>query len=137
MATKKASGDKAKKGGAKKVAKKAQKKATKQRRPAAAVVAPLVVAGAVDALVRALADPRTAAPVRARVEASLAAIAPRLDVVWRARAARPPNPTTAASCKSPAGLACLPGSPSLRTRPAGLLIRPDSALSGGRRRGAR
>ena len=47
---------------------------------AAAVVAPLVVAGAVDALVRALADPRTAAPVRARVEASLAAIAPRLDV---------------------------------------------------------
>ena len=56
---------------------------------AAAVVAPLVVAGAVDALVRALADPRTAAPVRARVEASLAAIAPRLDVVWRARVARP------------------------------------------------
>ena len=47
---------------------------------AAAVVAPLVVAGAVDALVRALEDPRTAAPVRARVEASLAAIAPRLDV---------------------------------------------------------
>ena len=47
---------------------------------AAGVVAPLVVAGAVDALVRALADPRTAAPVRARVEASLAAIAPRLDV---------------------------------------------------------
>ena len=47
---------------------------------AAAVVAPLVVAGAVDALVRALADPRTAAPVRARVEASLAAIAARLDV---------------------------------------------------------
>ena len=47
---------------------------------AAAVVAPLVVAGAVDALVRALADPRTAPPVRARVEASLAAIAPRLDV---------------------------------------------------------
>ena len=47
---------------------------------AAAVVAPLVVAGAVDALVRALADPRTAALVRARVEASLAAIAPRLDV---------------------------------------------------------
>ena len=47
---------------------------------AAAVVAPLVVAGAVDALVRALADPRTPAPVRARVEASLAAIAPRLDV---------------------------------------------------------
>ncbi len=47
---------------------------------AAAVVAPLVVAGAVDALVRALADPRTAAPVRTRVEASLAAIAPRLDV---------------------------------------------------------
>ncbi|MEC7726378.1 MAG: endonuclease III [Planctomycetota bacterium] len=40
MATKKASGDKAKKGGAKKVAKKAQKKATKHRRPAAAVVAP-------------------------------------------------------------------------------------------------
>ena len=56
---------------------------------AAGVVAPLVVAGAVDALVRALADPRTAAPVRARVEASLAAIAPRLDVVWRARVARP------------------------------------------------
>ena len=56
---------------------------------AAAVVAPLVVAGAVDALVRALADPRTAAPVRARVEASLASIAPRLDVVWRARVARP------------------------------------------------
>ena len=56
---------------------------------AAAVVATLVVAGAVDALVRALADPRTAAPVRARVEASLAAIAPRLDVVWRARVARP------------------------------------------------
>ena len=56
---------------------------------AAAVVAPLVVAGAVDALVRALADPRTAAPVRARVEASLAAIAPRLDVVWRACVARP------------------------------------------------
>ena len=56
---------------------------------AAAVVAPLVVAGAVDALVRALEDPRTAAPVRARVEASLAAIAPRLDVVWRARVARP------------------------------------------------
>ena len=47
---------------------------------AAAVVAPLVVAGAVDALVRALEDPRTAAPVRARVEASLAAIAARLDV---------------------------------------------------------
>ena len=47
---------------------------------AAGVVAPLVVAGAVDALVRALADPRTAAPVRARVEASLAAIAARLDV---------------------------------------------------------
>ena len=47
---------------------------------AAAVVAPLVVAGAVDALVRALADPRTPAPVRARVEASLAAIAARLDV---------------------------------------------------------
>ena len=56
---------------------------------AAAVVAPLVVAGAVDALVRALADTRTAPPVRARVEASLAAIAPRLDVVWRARVARP------------------------------------------------
>ena len=47
---------------------------------AAGVVAPLVVAGAVDALVRALEDPRTAAPVRARVEASLAAIAARLDV---------------------------------------------------------
>ena len=45
---------------------------------AAAVVAPLVVAGAVDALVRALEDPRTAAPVRARVEASLAAAAARL-----------------------------------------------------------
>ena len=56
---------------------------------AAGVVAPLVVAGAVDALVRALADTRTAPPVRARVEASLAAIAPRLDVVWRARVARP------------------------------------------------
>ena len=68
---------------------------------AAGVVAPLVVAGAVDALVRALADPRTAAPVRARVEASLAAIAPRLDVVWRARVARPvvvdAMPVTAAS----------------------------------------
>ena len=60
----------------------------------AATVASLVVAGAVDALVRALADARTAAPVRARVAASLAAIAPRLlqlEVVWRAlpRAARP------------------------------------------------
>ena len=54
---------------------------------AAAVVAPLVVAGAVDALVRALAAPRTAAPVRARVEASLAAIAPRLVDAMRVTAA--------------------------------------------------
>ena len=54
---------------------------------AAGVVAPLVVAGAVDALVRALADPRTAAPVRARVEASLASIAPRLVDAMRVTAA--------------------------------------------------